>query len=134
MKERFRKDGKKAIHRFLFSRIIILILMLLAQLAVFYATFVWLVKVQTAVMTCLTLLSIGVIIYIVNDKSNPSFKLWLLLTSQPFAPALECISSVKPFMNKVTFAYYLLEKSVMNCLAINIPTLPQAKKNFKKKV
>ena len=46
MKERFRKDGKKAIHRLLFSRIIILILMLLAQLAVFYATFVWLVKVQ----------------------------------------------------------------------------------------
>ena len=87
MKERFRKDGKKAIHRFLFSRIIILILMLLAQLAVFYATFVWLVKVQTAVMTCLTLLSIGVIIYIVNDKSNLSFKLpWCILIAA--APAI----------------------------------------------
>ena len=74
------KKAQKGIFHFLFSRITILGILMLLQLGTLYATFTYLSEYATYINTLLNILKVACIIYIINGKGNPDFKItWILL-------------------------------------------------------
>ena len=74
------KKAKKGIFHFIFSRIAVVGFLLLLQMATMYATFTFLSEYATYITTALNVLRVVCIIYIINRKSNPDFKItWILL-------------------------------------------------------
>lgn len=74
------KKAKKGIFNVLFSRITILAFLLLIQLMIFVATVTYLSDYATYIYTVLTLLEVVSVIYIINSRGNPAFKItWILL-------------------------------------------------------
>ena len=72
--------AQKGIFHFLFSRITILGILMLLQLGTLYATFTYLSEYATYINTLLNILKVACIIYIINGKGNPDFKItWILL-------------------------------------------------------
>lgn len=73
------KKARKGISRFLFSRIALILLLCLLQFMFFSATLTYLSSYTRVINSLMTLISIVAIIYIINDKYNPDFKLtWIL--------------------------------------------------------
>ena len=83
VKGKVKKRGKSAlsgIHKFLFSRMVIILLLLVAEAYILFATFAYVDRFRSDILTVFTVMSIIAIIMIVNDKSNTSFKLpWCVL-------------------------------------------------------
>lgn len=78
-KKRKRFTEKSLVSRFLFSRLAITILLLLIQLFFLISVFLWLGRYGTYIMSGMTVLSLVIMIYIVNSKENPSYKLaWII--------------------------------------------------------
>ena len=74
------KKAKKGIFHLIFSRITILLVLLLIQLYIFAAVITWLHDYVTYIQVMFLLLEIVSVIYIINSKSNPAFKItWILL-------------------------------------------------------
>lgn len=74
------KKAKKGFHSLVFSRTTILIVLLLAQLAIFAATLTYLRDYAQYIYGLFGVLEIVSVIYIINSKSNPAFKItWILL-------------------------------------------------------
>lgn len=74
------KKAKKGIFNVLFSRITILAFLLLIQLMIFVATVTYLSDYATYIYTVLALLEVVSVIYIINSRGNPAFKItWILL-------------------------------------------------------
>ena len=74
------KKAQKGIFHFLFSRITILGILMLLQLGTLYAIFTYLSEYATYINTLLNILKVACIIYIINGKGNPDFKItWILL-------------------------------------------------------
>ena len=70
--------GKKGLAAFLFSRIFIFGLMVALQVGVFMAL-AYNASLSKGMSYCITILQILVVIYIVNDKSDPTMKLiWVI--------------------------------------------------------
>lgn len=74
------KRAKKGILHFIFSRMTILALLLIIQLGIFGATITWLRDYATYIQGTFLILEIVSVIYIINSKSNPAFKItWILM-------------------------------------------------------
>ena len=74
------KKAKKGIFHLIFSRITILVVLLLIQLFIFSAMITWLHDYATYIQVTFLLLEIVSVIYIINSKSNPAFQItWILL-------------------------------------------------------
>lgn len=74
------KKVKKGILNVVFSRTFIVVLLVLAQLAVFAASLIYLQEYATYIYAGFLVLGIVVVIYIINRNSNPDFKItWILL-------------------------------------------------------
>lgn len=74
------KKARKGILNLIFSRTFILVALVIVQLFMFGATVTFLQDYATYIHVVFLILSVVVVIYIINDKSNPSFKItWMLL-------------------------------------------------------
>lgn len=72
--------AKKGIHHLAFSRTMVLVVLLLIQLAIFVGTVTYLNDYAQYIYGLFGLLEIVSVIYIINSKSNPAFKItWILL-------------------------------------------------------
>ena len=70
----------KKIHKILFSRVVLVSLFILLQLGVMVATILWLSEYRSWVHGLLTILSVATIIYLVQDRTNASYKIaWIIL-------------------------------------------------------
>lgn len=86
LKENVKRHGKQVkeksiliLFRFLFSRTMITMLLLLVQIAIYVGVFRWLSAYSSAFYYIFTGLSVICIIYIINCKENPAFKLaWMI--------------------------------------------------------
>lgn len=73
------QKAKKGFLSIVFSRAGIILLLILIQLGLFFATSVHLVEYQAYISGFLKILSIVVLIYIINEEGNPAFKTtWIL--------------------------------------------------------
>lgn len=74
------KKAKKGILSFIFSRATVLVALVLVQLAIFAAMVTYLQDYATYINAAFMILEIVTVIYIINSKSNPAFKItWVLL-------------------------------------------------------
>ena len=74
------KKAKKGILNLIFSRAVILVVLVIVQLFIFAATVTFLQDYATYIHTAFLILSVVIVIHIINSKSNPSFKItWMLL-------------------------------------------------------
>ena len=74
------KKAKKGLHRFIFSRTTILAVLVLLQVFVFASTITYLRDYAQYIYGLFGVLEIVSVIYIINSKSNPAFKItWILL-------------------------------------------------------
>ncbi len=74
------KKAKKGILNFVFSRATVLGILVLVQLAIFAAMVTYLQDYATYINAAFMILEIVTVIYIINSKSNPAFKItWILL-------------------------------------------------------
>ncbi len=74
------KKAKKGLHRFIFSRTTILAVLVLLQVFVFSSTITYLRDYAQYIYGLFGVLEIVSVIYIINSKSNPAFKItWILL-------------------------------------------------------
>ena len=120
------KKAKKGILSLVFSRKVILVVLVLIQLVVFGMTITYLKDYATYVYAVLLVLSVVTIIYIFNNDSKPDFKIsWMLLIM--IAPILGTVFYVFMKMqpgvvliekglldtNKATKAYMLQDKQVL---------------------
>lgn len=79
MKKKKRFTERSLVSRLLFSRFAITIVLLLLQVFFLVAVFLWLGKYGTYIMSGMTILSLLVMIYIINSKDDPSYKLaWII--------------------------------------------------------
>lgn len=85
-----KKKGKSAIHKIFFSRKPVVFLLLIAEAYILFEPFFLLGRYFAWLLMVFTVISVITVIYIVNDKSNPSFKLpWcILITAAPVAGLL----------------------------------------------
>ena len=73
------QKAKKGLLGIIFSRAGIILLLILIQLGLFFATSVHLVEYRVYISGFLRILSIIVLIYIINEEGNPAFKTtWIL--------------------------------------------------------
>ena len=73
------ESAKTGIFRIVFSRAGIILLLILLQLGIFVATTLYLEEYRAYIYSFLKILSVVVLIYIINDKGNPAFKMtWML--------------------------------------------------------
>lgn len=73
------KKAKKGIFHLIFNRITILVLLLLIQVSLIVGTITYLQNYAAYIYAFFILLSIGTVIFIINDKSNPAFMMsWIL--------------------------------------------------------
>lgn len=76
-KKRFTE--RSLVSRLLFSRFAVTALLLIVQLALLFLVFLWLGEFAKYVLGGMTLLSAIILIYIINNRSNPAYKLaWIL--------------------------------------------------------
>lgn len=74
------KKAKKGILSLIFSRAMVLAVLVLVQLGIFAATITYLQEYATYINAAFLLVEIVTVIYIINSKSNPAFKItWILL-------------------------------------------------------
>ena len=74
------KKAKKGILNLIFSRAMVLVVLVLVQLGIFAATITYLQDYATYINGAFLVLEIVTVIYIINSKSNPAFKItWILL-------------------------------------------------------
>lgn len=74
------KKAKKGISHLIFSRITVLVLLIVIQLAILLASVTYLSDYAIYINAAFTALEIASVIYIINSKSNPAFKItWILL-------------------------------------------------------
>ncbi len=74
------KRAKKGISNIIFSRVMVLVVLLFIQLAIFAVTITHLREYATYINGAFLALEIVTVIYIINSKSNPAFKItWILL-------------------------------------------------------
>lgn len=73
------KKAKKGILHIIFSRTALVVVLLLIQIGIFIGTISMLEEHATSVYIGLIVLSMMVIVYIINRKENPAFKMsWIL--------------------------------------------------------
>lgn len=73
------KKQKKGLLRIIFGRTAIVIFLLVLQLLVLLGSFMWLKEFMVYIYSGSVLISAAVVIYIINDKGNPEFKLvWMI--------------------------------------------------------
>ncbi len=73
------KKAKKGIFHIIFSRTALIVVLLLIQIGIFIGTISMLEEYATSVYIGLIILSMMVIVYIINRKENPAFKMsWIL--------------------------------------------------------
>lgn len=71
--------AKKGLFRIIFSRAGIFVILILLQLLIFVGTTFYLQEYRAYIYGLLKILSVGVVIYIINCKGNPAFKMtWIL--------------------------------------------------------
>ena len=76
------KKAKKGILRFVFSRVTVLVVLLLLQIAILVFSGLYLGDYSKYYYTLLDIVSLVVVLYIINEKSNPAFKLcWILFVT-----------------------------------------------------
>lgn len=74
------KKAKKGIVNIVFSRVSVLIVLVLIQIAIFSASLTWLKDYAAYIDAAFLVLEMISVIYIINSKSNPAFKItWILL-------------------------------------------------------
>ena len=74
------KKAKKGILQLVFSRLFIVLALVTIQLVVFAAMITYLQEYASYIYAFFLLLGIVTVVYIINDKSNPDFKItWMLL-------------------------------------------------------
>lgn len=79
LKNKLKTKSRSAFSRIVFSKTIIIILLLIIQILFVLVAAFWLSKYATILYGINILLSIVLLVYIVNNKSNPAFKLaWVL--------------------------------------------------------
>lgn len=84
------RQARKGISRFLFSRITVILVLCLLQFVFFSTTLTYLSNYTRTINFLMTVITILAIIFIINDKYNPDFKLtWILfITVVPVAGIL----------------------------------------------
>ena len=74
------KKAKKGLHRFIFSRTTVLFVLILIQVTVFASTVTYLRDYAQYIYALFGILEVASVVYIINSKSNPAFKItWILL-------------------------------------------------------
>lgn len=74
------KKAKKGIVNIVFSRVSVLSVLILIQIAIFSSSLTWLKDYAAYIDAAFLVLEIISVIYIINSKSNPAFKItWILL-------------------------------------------------------
>lgn len=129
------KKAKKGILNILFSRMFILVALVLVQIYVLAATVTYLQAYATYIYAAFLVLGVITVIYMINDNSNPDFKItWMLLImvtpiigsvfymyvkTQPGTAALEKRLSD---LNKATKPYMLQDKQVVEDIRASKPS------------
>lgn len=79
MKNEVSDTAKKGLFRIIFSRVGIIILLLLLQIGIFIGSAIYLAEYMAYIYGAFTILGIIVLIYIINSEGNPAFKMtWML--------------------------------------------------------
>ncbi len=74
------KKAKKGLFSVIFSRITILAVLMILQILVFMATLTHLRDYATYIHTAMMLIEVCTVIYVINSKTNPDFKItWIML-------------------------------------------------------
>ena len=74
------KKAKKGLVNVIFSRVTIMAVLLLVQIVILIATLTHLKDYATYIYAALMVLEVVCVIYIINSKSNPDFKImWIML-------------------------------------------------------
>ena len=108
-----KKKGKSAIHKILFSRMIVILLLLAAEIYILFTTFFYLRDLGTWIIVASTVLSIMAIILVVNDRTNPSFKLpWCILLAA--APVVGLLLFLFIKLNAGTKRLCMADRKVMH--------------------
>ena len=128
------KKAKKGLSNIIFSRIMVLVILLLIQLAIFAATITHLQEYATYINGFFMVLEIVTVIYIINSKSNPAFKItWILLIFLlPFLgtafylfmkimPGTGLIERRLSELNAMTKEYMKQDESVLEALSVSKP-------------
>ncbi|NLL78810.1 MAG: cardiolipin synthase [Clostridiales bacterium] len=69
----------RALFKIVFSRIMIIVLLLLLQLGILFAGFEWLGQYMSYVLGSFTTLSVILVIYVINKEDDPAYKLvWMI--------------------------------------------------------
>ncbi len=77
--KKVKQKSKSVFAKIVFSRTMVTILLLLIQALVLFSIPLWFAKYRLAVYACSSVLSALAIIYIINDESNPGFKMaWII--------------------------------------------------------
>ena len=126
------KKAKKGILNLIFSRVFILVVLVVLQLIAFGATVTFLQDYATYVHALFLVLSVGIVIHIINSDSNPAFKItWMLLVL--ITPILGTafygymkmqlgtafLKKRLRDMNKITKSYMLQDKEVLEELRVS---------------
>lgn len=128
------KKAKKGVFRFVFSRITVLLVLMLIQIGILVSTLTYLSEYATYIYAALTLLEIGSVIYIINSKTNPDFKItWILLifVLPVFGTIFYVFTRVLPGtgfikrrlsdLNMATIPYMTQDKETLEALRVSKP-------------
>ena len=120
------KKAKKGILQLVFSRLFIVLALVTIQLVVFAAMITYLQEYASYIYAFFLLLGIVTVVYIINDKSNPDFKItWMLLimTTPILGAAFYAFVKTQPEtafiekrfteLHKATKPYMLQDKDVL---------------------
>ena len=129
------KKAKKGIFNIIFSRVFILAALVLIQLYVFAATITYLNEYANYIYGFSLVLSVVAIIYVINSKSNPDFKLtWILLfmATPILGTAFYIYVKIQPgtaFIEKrlndlyqITKPYLLQDKKILEDVRVSKPS------------
>lgn len=129
------KKAKKGIFNMIFSRVFVLVVLVLIQLYVFAATITYLNEYANYIYGFSLVLSVVAIIYVINSKSNPDFKLtWILLfMATPILgtafyvyvkiqPGTAYIEKRLKDLYQVTKPYLLQDKAILEDIRVSKPS------------
>jgi len=78
-KVQLKKRGQNILFKLLFSRTMITILMLIVQVMLLFGTFGWMGTYSRSFLLVCNILAVVLVVYIINTKENPAFKLaWMI--------------------------------------------------------
>ncbi len=126
------RQARKGISRVLFSRITLILVLCLLQIMFFSATLTYLSNYTRVINSLMALIALVAIVYIINDKYNPDFKLtWILfITIVPVTGILFYITmSLQHDAKRIAKLLAMRERETQRYMRMNQTVLDDLRKS-----